>query len=158
MAASGAAVDQRQRPGRKQRSEALEASSNYHPARLDKPVGPSTSETLGDALHGSDSGIDVLDLRMTVAAVLGTMPEPTCPAPFDQEYFGDVAGQDVIGGEVTYEMTGLKDDSLDGYVVELGFQVIRDQVPDGAVSGYATLSVVSSPLCSRGVSEDGLCV
>ena len=125
-------------------------------------------------------------------------PEPTCTAPFDQEYFvdvpidapelvglsaasledlaiiiaielrfdtdvmitqiGDVAGQDAIGGEVTYEMTGLKDDSLDGYVVEPGFQVIRDQVQDGAVSGYTTLSVVSSPLCSRGVTEDGLCV
>lgn len=74
--------------------EALEASSNYHPARLDKPVGPSTSETLGDALHGSDSGIDVLDLRMTVAAVLGTIPERDREI-LDLRYIEDLSQQEI---------------------------------------------------------------
>ena len=70
---------------------------------------------------------------------------------------GEISGQDAIGGNVTYEMTGLKDDASNGFLVDLGFQVIRDDANGGAITGYTTLSVTNSALCTRGVTDDGLC-
>lgn len=64
---------------------------------------------------------------------------------------------DAIGGQATYDLTGLGDDSIDGYRLEIGFAFNKDANGD-PISGVILQSVTSSPLCSRAVTPDGVCV
>lgn len=64
---------------------------------------------------------------------------------------------DSIGGEASYELTGLKDDASNGYLVDISFSFDREE-DGGPVTGYTTLRVTSRALCSRDVTPDGLCV
>ncbi len=69
----------------------------------------------------------------------------------------DVVGLDAQGFEGTYDLTGLRDDASDGYRVVLNVMVER--TADGEeVIGYRTLNVTHYALCTRDVTEDGLCV
>lgn len=69
----------------------------------------------------------------------------------------DVEGLDAQGFIGTYDLTGLKDDASNGYRVAINIFVER--TPDGEeVTGYRTLGVTNFALCTRGVTEDGLCI
>ena len=69
----------------------------------------------------------------------------------------DVVGIDAQGVEATYDLTGLKDDASNGYRVVLNLAIERSA--DGnEVTGYRTLGVTNFALCTRGVSDDGLCL
>ena len=63
---------------------------------------------------------------------------------------------DAVGGEATYELTGLKDDASNGYLVEISFSFDREE-DGGEIESYTTLRVTSQALCTRGVTADGLC-
>lgn len=64
---------------------------------------------------------------------------------------------DAIGGNVTYEFLGLKDDSVAGYQVFINWWV--DRSADGnEVFGVIAKSITKSPICIRGVSDSGLCI
>lgn len=71
---------------------------------------------------------------------------------------GDLDGHDATSGNATYELTGLRDDSSNGYRVEILFFIERDEANDGAVIGFSATSITQQSLCSRGVTDDGLCV
>ncbi len=72
---------------------------------------------------------------------------------------GEVIGIDAQGGSVTYIMTGLKDDASNGYQVEIDFLLDKNETEDGEeVESYTALRITNYALCSRGVTEDGLCI
>lgn len=64
---------------------------------------------------------------------------------------------DATGGEATYEATGLRDHSTNGYVLELAFSFDRNE-DGGEIVGYTATRITASPLCTRAVSPDGQCV
>lgn len=64
---------------------------------------------------------------------------------------------DAIGGSITYDLTGLKDDASDGYRVEIDFVFDKNETDTGEIVSYTTLKITNYGLCSRGVTEDGLC-
>ena len=67
-------------------------------------------------------------------------------------------GHDATSGIATYDLTGLQDDSSNGYRVEILFFIERDEANDGAVIGFSATSITQQSLCSRGVTDDGSCV
>jgi len=70
---------------------------------------------------------------------------------------GEPVGFDAIGGSATYDLVGLRDDSVGGYRAEINFETIRNE--DGTeVLGVRSLNVTLTLLCSRGVASSGLCV
>ena len=72
---------------------------------------------------------------------------------------GEVIGIDAQGGSVTYIMTGLKDDASNGYQVEIDFLLDKNETEDGEeIESYTALRITNYALCSRGVTEDGLCI
>lgn len=71
---------------------------------------------------------------------------------------GDLDGHDATSGIATYDLTGLRDDSSNGYRVEILFFIERDEANDGAVIGFSATSITQQSLCSRGVTDDGSCV
>jgi len=71
---------------------------------------------------------------------------------------GDVIGIDAQGGSVIYEMTGLKDDSSNGYQVEIGFIFDKNEEDGVEIESYTAVSITNYALCTRGVTEDGLCI
>ena len=71
---------------------------------------------------------------------------------------GDLDGHDATSGIATYDLTGLQDDSSNGYRVEILFFIERDEANDGEVIGFSATSITQRSLCSRGVTDDGLCV
>ena len=70
---------------------------------------------------------------------------------------GDLEGIDASSGIATYDLTGLQDDSTSGYRVEILFFIERGDNAD-AVTGFSVTAVDRRSLCSRGVTDDGLCV
>lgn len=64
---------------------------------------------------------------------------------------------DAQGGMAVFEMTGLKDDASNGYVVEIDFIFDKDEAADGEIVSYTATKVTNYSMCSRGVTEDGLC-
>ena len=70
---------------------------------------------------------------------------------------GEPTGNDATSGTARYDLTGFKDDSLDGYHLWLDFFINRDEANDGAVLEVEATGVVRAPLCKRGVTDDGLC-
>ena len=74
--------------------EALDASSSYHPARLDKPINKAENKTLGDTLGGSDASEARLDLRMTVEELLESVPARDREV-LDLRYYEDLSQQEI---------------------------------------------------------------
>lgn len=64
---------------------------------------------------------------------------------------------DAVGGEASYQLTGLGDDSVNGYMLDLSFSFDREE-DGGEITGYTATRVTASALCTRAVSDDGLCV
>jgi hypothetical protein len=52
--------------------------------------------------------------------------------------------------EVTYDVLGLEDDSVAGFRIRV--EAVMDE------GGYTPELVERTPLCSRGISDDGLCL
>ena len=71
--------------------------------------------------------------------------------------FIEGGGIDAIGAEGTWDITGAQDDSIDGYRVQVGYDFLKDANAEN-VLGVTTVRVDTAPLCSRGVTEDGLCI
>ena len=107
----------------------------------------------------------------------------------------ELALEEISSGEVTYELTGLKDDATNGFLVDISFQINRELVPQEVVVveaaqtppspeavtppaegvapepappvqppeselqivSFTALGITQTPLCSRAVSDDGLC-
>lgn len=65
---------------------------------------------------------------------------------------------DAIGGSATYDLTGLKDDASNGYRVEIDFVFDKNETDAGEIVSYTATKVTNYSLCSRGVTEDGLCI
>lgn len=63
---------------------------------------------------------------------------------------------DAQGGTATYEMTGLKDDASNGYIVDIQFVFDKD-AESGDIESVTATRVTNYSLCSRGVTDDGLC-
>lgn len=71
---------------------------------------------------------------------------------------GQVEGTDATSGTATYDLRGLQDDASDGYRIEFQFLINRDESVDPVTTTFSTTAIERRPLCSRGVSDDGLCV
>lgn len=71
--------------------------------------------------------------------------------------FIDGGGIDAIGAEGTWDITGLKDDSIGGYQVHIGYDFVKDENAEN-VLGVIIRRVDKAPLCNRGVTPDGLCI
>ena len=70
---------------------------------------------------------------------------------------GEPIGQDAQGGSVVYELTGLKDDASNGYRIEMDVLFDKNEENDGEIVSYTALKITNYSLCSRGVTDDGLC-
>lgn len=70
----------------------------------------------------------------------------------------DVVGQDAQGGTATYEVTGFQDDASDGFIFEIDFIFTFADSDSSEVSGVEPTRVTTRALCTRGVTDDGLCV
>ena len=69
----------------------------------------------------------------------------------------DSAGIDASSAEGTYDITGLKDDSVSGYRVAIGVNFLTDD--DGEnILGLEVFRVSRWPICARGVSDDLVCI
>lgn len=88
------------------------------------------------------------ELVAAVVAVLGADEDSTI-APV-----GEPVGIDAQGGFATYDIIGLKDDSIGGYRMRLEFGTV---LTDGRLSGVRADRVILAPFCTRGVTEDGFC-
>lgn len=71
---------------------------------------------------------------------------------------GEPEFHDAVGGNVEYMMLGLRDDSTDGYRIELLFQFDKDEANNGEVVGYIATRITAYPQCIRGVTADGICI
>ena len=70
---------------------------------------------------------------------------------------GDLVGNDASSGRATYDLTGLRDDSSNGYRVEILFFIERDASGE-ELFGFSATRIDRQSLCTRGVTDDGLCV
>ena len=70
---------------------------------------------------------------------------------------GDLEGNDASSGTATYDLTGLRDDSSNGYRVDILFFIERDESGE-ELFGFSATRIDRQALCSRGVTDDGLCV
>ena len=64
---------------------------------------------------------------------------------------------DAIGGSTTYDLTGLKDDTSSGYRVEIDFVLDKNESDADEIVSYTALKITNYSLCSRDVTEAGLC-
>lgn len=69
----------------------------------------------------------------------------------------NVEGNDASSGNAIYDITGLQDDSVDGYRVDILFFIERDATGE-ELFGFSATRIDRRALCSRGVTDDGLCV
>ncbi len=70
---------------------------------------------------------------------------------------GETEIHDAIGGDAVYDLTGAKDDASDGKRVAISFWV--DRSADGnEFFGFIAKRIITQELCTRGVTEDGLCI
>jgi hypothetical protein len=73
-----------------------------------------------------------------------------------QRLVNEPEGVDAQGAVVTFDVLGLKDDSIAGYRIDLNF--IFDRDVDDAIIAFRGGTAMLTPFCARGVSADGLCV
>ena len=71
---------------------------------------------------------------------------------------GEPVGADAQGGSVSYNLTGLKDDASDGYQVDIDFILDKNEDENGEIESYTAAKITRYALCTRGVTDDGLCV
>jgi len=71
---------------------------------------------------------------------------------------GEVQIADAVGGEVTYDITGLKDDSVNGFRVNINFFFEKSEPDALEIIGFRAVRITNWALCSRGVTDDGLCI
>jgi len=64
---------------------------------------------------------------------------------------------DAVGGTTTYDLTGLKDDASNGYRLEIDFVFDKNESEEGELVSYTAIKITSYDLCSRGVTEEGIC-
>ena len=64
---------------------------------------------------------------------------------------------DAQGGAATFEMTGLKDDASNGFIVEIIFVFDKNEGDGGEIESFTATKVTNYALCSRGVTDTGLC-
>lgn len=70
---------------------------------------------------------------------------------------GESEAIDAVGGNATYDLTGAKDDASSGKRVEINFWF--DRSADGEeFYGFIAKGITTQELCTRGVTEDGLCI
>ncbi len=91
----------------------------------------------------------VEELVDAIAAVIGSNEDSSI------SLVGEPVGVDAQGGFVTFDVIGLRDDSIGGWRVQLEFgTVLSDDTP----SGLSAERVVLTAFCTRGVTEDGWCI
>ena len=71
---------------------------------------------------------------------------------------GEAQIADAVGGEVTYDITGLKDDSVNGFRVNINFLFEKSEPDALEIIGFRAVGITNWALCSRGVTDDGLCI
>lgn len=109
---------------------------------------------------GVGKAIDDLD---NIGATAPTLEELAADIAESYGFDGDVMitmtsdapAIDAQGGSATFEMTGLKDDASNGYIVDIDFTFDKDA--EGEIDGVTATKVTNYSLCTRGVTEDGLC-
>lgn len=69
----------------------------------------------------------------------------------------DFVGLDAQGAIATYDLVGLRDDSLAGYRLDFSIGVVKHETT-GDTIGLRVTSVQARAICMRGVSNGGLCV
>ena len=95
---------------------------------------------------GSTPGAEtMLDLGLTVAEVMASEDPPSRVVMSVAPIVGDL-------GEVTYDVVGLGDDALGG----IRLHVFGDPAEGG--EGFVLSNVERTMICSRGVTDDGLCL
>lgn len=114
-----------------------------------------TSTRLGKAI----ADIDNVELRTDTLDELAALLADAYG--FDDDVVitqvGEVEVADAVGGDATYDLTGLKDDSVDGFRVDIGFHF--DKNADATeITGFIATQITKRALCSRGVTDDGLCI
>ncbi|MFT7475657.1 MAG: hypothetical protein ACI81L_002597 [Verrucomicrobiales bacterium] len=70
---------------------------------------------------------------------------------------GEPIGQDAQGASVVYELTGLKDDASNGYRIEMDVLFDKTEENGEEIVSFTALKITNYALCTRGVTEDGLC-
>jgi len=70
---------------------------------------------------------------------------------------GQPEGMDAIGGTGTWDTAGLKDDASLGYRIIVDFEFLKDEDNGGEIVGFRAARVTNSAICSRGLTDDGLC-
>jgi len=66
---------------------------------------------------------------------------------------GEFQGADAQGGTVAFDITGLRDDSIAGYRIELNVELIKD-TDASEIIGVRVANATGRVICSRGVSDD----
>ena len=84
-----------------------------------------------------------------VAAAIGGDEDSTLTA------VGEPTGIDAQGGFATYDLVGVKDDSIGGFRIRLDFGTVLD---DGSIVGVRADRVELLAFCTRGVTDTGFCI
>jgi len=99
-------------------------------------------------------GLEGEDLPALAEAVRNVLDSEAAPVV----ELGNFIGVDALGGIARLDITGLADDSLNGYRLELTIDLIKDDTATD-ILGYRIVSAIGRAICRRGVNEDGnLCV
>lgn len=112
---------------------------------------PGDGKTIEDTENLGISGVTLDELAANLAEVYGFDDDATITM------IGEPIGADAQGGSVVYEMTGLKDDAVNGFRVDIEFVFDTSEDPLEVVS-YTAIWIEQTALCTRGVTDDGLCV
>jgi len=106
--------------------------------------------------------VDNDNVGLTAVTLEGLAAQLAIAYGFDQDVVitqvGDAVGNDASSGTVVFDLEGLRDDSSNGYRVDILFFINRDEANDGQAAGFTTTSISRQALCSRGVTDDGLCI
>lgn len=112
---------------------------------------PGLGKAIVDTENVSVSGASLEEMATALADAYG----------FDDDVVitmvGEPIGADAQGGSVVFDLTGLKDDASNGFRLEIDFIFDKDE-NGGEVESYTAAQITSYSLCSRGVTEDGLCI
>ena len=107
-------------------------------------VDDATAELIA-ALEGTPGAETMLDLGLIVAEAMASDDPPSRIVMSVAPTVGDL-------GEVTYDVVGLGDDALGG----VRLHVFGDPAEGG--EGFVLSNVERTVICSRGVTDDGLCL
>lgn len=71
---------------------------------------------------------------------------------------GEIEAADAIGGTGTWDTNGLKDDASSGFRIIVEFEFVKDEDNGGEIVGYRADRITNAAICSRGLTDDGLCL